>query len=102
MGLKSRDAAFGERGLKLFERVAFAPRGLGKALIEVGLDSSSVPQQPILLRFYEVKRVCQELRRLGKRPAGQLLLDALLGYGIEGDGHIESITLAGRQRNGRG
>lgn len=62
-----------------------------------GIDGDGVPiaQEPVFLGVEEVQGVVDEFGWLAVGPTRELALDALFGWGVEGEVHEGSISLEG-------
>src|SRR6266702_1171119 len=81
-----------EQGADFFGSVDLASLGFCHAFGEPLVDRVLVAEQPSLLRLKQVECAVDEFVRLAIRTASDLTLDTLLGGGIEGDAHEESIA----------
>jgi hypothetical protein len=85
--------ALGEDGAELGGGVALSGFGLGGGLFEALGDGCLVSLEPFCLGFEEHEGAGDDLSRVAVVAEFDLALDALFGYGIEGEVHVGSITV---------
>jgi hypothetical protein len=91
-------AALSHAGAEFFLGVTFATRCLGTAVFQARQERSSAGGD-VCLGFDQIERVGKQFDRLAEASGGELLLEATLGGGIEGDGPGMSIESWQREGN---
>ena len=84
-----------EHGTSLLEGVGLAALNLGNTLVEQLVNGVTVVEEPVFLGVEEVEGTMDDLGGVGVVSAGEFALDALLGLGVEGEGH--GGIIAGRE-----